>query len=273
VETPLLVESPGTEVHVDGVAVTLHDGTLGASQPRFLITSPEYHMKRLLSAGAGPIFQVARVFRDGERGVHHRPEFTMLEWYRPFSDYESLMKDCERLLRHLLDGVSLSYQGVEIDLGAQWPRITFRDALRELGGVDPDSLSPDDQLQIMVDSVEKRLDPTRPVFITEFPRALASLARPKPGNDGVAERFELFIGGLELANAFSELTDPMEQRRRCLSEIEERRALGKPHQPTDEAFLGALEEGMPPSSGIALGFDRLVMLLTDSRTIDDVLAF
>lgn len=273
VETPLLVTSPGTEVQIDAVEALLATSPDGPRDRRFLITSPELHMKRLIAAGAGPIFQFSRVFRDGELGAHHRPEFTMLEWYRPFAPYERLMEDCENLMRQAAGGQTLTYQGVDIDLSGSWPRLSFRDALIQHGNVNPDTLSPDEQLEVMVSTVEPALDPHRPVFITDFPIALASLARPRPDNSAVAERFELFMGGLELANAFGELTDAAEQRRRCQSEIDERAALGKRFQPMDEAFLDAMSAGLPPSSGIALGLDRLVMLLTDSASIDDVLAF
>jgi lysyl-tRNA synthetase class 2 len=149
-----------------------------------------------------------------------------------------------------------------------------RDALRELGGVaDPDALSPEQQLEVIVDRVEPQLGRERPVFLTHFPLALASLARPAPDDPGASERFELFLGGLELGNGFGELTDAAEQRRRCQADNAERRALGLPELPLDEDFLGALAEGMPPSAGIAVGLDRVVMLLADAATIDEVLAF
>ncbi len=273
VETPLLVASPGTEVHLDAISAKLRPGPDQKAESRFLITSPEYHMKRLMSAGSGPIYQLAKVFRDGEFGGHHRPEFTMLEWYRPFATYDALMTDCEGLFCHLAEDLTLQYDGQPIDLTRPWPRIPFRDALTKYGGVDPGRLSLDQQLECMVSQVEPALDRSRPIFITEFPIGLASLAREKPSDHSVAERFELFIGGLELANAFGELTDAKAQRARCENEVKERQELGKNNQPMDEDFLGALEEGCPPSSGIALGIDRLIMLLTDARTIDQVLPF
>ena len=273
VETPLLVPSPGTEVHIDAVRANVRPGPGQESLERFLITSPEYHMKRLLSAGAGPIFQIARVFRDGELGAHHRPEFSMLEWYRPFVTYETLMTDCEELVLHLANTEYIEFGGRTISLARPWPRLTFREAISHFTSLDPASLSLDQQLECMVTQVEPALDPTRPHFITEFPIGLASLARPKPTDDTVAERFELFIGGLELANAFGELTDEVVQRQRCEAEIEERHKQGKSKQPRDEDFLGALNEGCPPASGIALGIDRLMMLLANADSIDEVLAF
>ncbi|MFT7580838.1 MAG: lysyl-tRNA synthetase class 2 [Myxococcota bacterium] len=273
VETPILVRSAGTEVHLDAVAATLTPRPGAQPEPRYLITSPEHHMKRLLAAGAPPIFQVSRVFRDGERGQNHRPEFTMLEWYRPWAGYEALMTDCERWLGDLL-GPKLSYQGQTVDLEGPWPRLTFREALRERGGVaDPDALSPDAQLEVLVDRVEPTLGRERPEFLTEYPIAMASLARPAPHDPSVAERFELYVAGLELGNAFGELTDAAEQRRRCEADNTERVALGRAPYPLDEDFLAALADGMPPSAGIAVGLDRVLMLLMDTDRIDDVLAF
>ena len=274
VETPLLVASPGTEVHLDPVGATLTPRPGAAPEPRWLITSPELHMKRLLAAGAPPIFQLARVFRDGERGHNHRPEFTMLEWYRPWASYAALMDDCEGWIRALAGADRIAYRGQPLDLTPPWPRVRFYDALRERAGlVEPERLDPDQQLFAFVDRVEQTLGAERPEFLIEWPIAMASLARPAAHDPRVAERFELFVAGLELANAFGELTDAAEQRRRCEAENAERRVQGRPELPLDEAFLAALAEGMPPSAGIAVGMDRVVMLLTDAAAIDDVMAF
>ncbi len=274
VETPLIVASAGTEVHL---AATTVEHTRAPGEPArrgFLITSPENHMKRLLAAGAPPIFQLCRVFRDGERGSRHRPEFSMLEWYRPWAGFESLLDDCEELLTELAGSPRLSWQGQSLDLARPFERVAFFDALRERGGiVEPERLTTDEQLSAFVDHVEPTLGHGRPQFLVEWPIAMASLARPKPGDPSVAERVELFAAGIELANGFGELTDADEQRRRCLVDNDERRALGLPVYPLDEDFLAALDAGMPPSAGIALGFDRLVMLLADAATIDEVVAF
>jgi lysyl-tRNA synthetase class 2 len=274
VETPLVVRSPGTEVHLDPVGVKLRETTGQATSERWLITSPEYAMKRLLAAGAPPIWQMCKVFRDGERGGNHRPEFTMLEWYRPWVEgYAVLMDDCESLLTTLA-GDHLDWRGKRYELGRPWPRLRFFDLLRERAGLlNPESLTPDHWFAALVDKVEPTLGVERPEFVIEWPIELASLSRPHPENPRVAERFELYLGRLELANAFAELTDSQEQRRRCELDNAEREASGKPVLPVDEDFLGALEAGMPPSAGIAMGFDRLVMVLTDAATIDDVLAF
>lgn len=274
VETPVLVVSAGTEVHLAAVPATLRPRDGAPPEPRYLSTSPEYHMKRLLAAGSPAIFQVARVFRDGERGARHRPEFTMLEWYRPFAGYEDLMRDCEAWLVALAGGTTLRYRGHEVDLTPPWPRLSFHEALRTLGGVDdPDALTPDEQLEILAVRVEPQLGVERPVFLVDYPIEMASLARPKPTDPRRAERFELYIAGLELANAFGELTDAAEQRRRCEADNTTRRSLGLPEYPMDEEFLQALEHGMPPSAGIAVGLDRVLMLLSDTASIDAVVAF
>jgi lysyl-tRNA synthetase class 2 len=276
VETPLIVRAPGTETHLDPVRVEITEAPGAAARKAWLITSPEYAMKKLLVAGAGPIYQLGKVFRDGERGARHRPEFTMLEWYRPWvrDGYERLFADCEDLIRTLAGGTRLAWGGRTFDLSGAWRRTTFFDALEKRGGlVEPRRLDPDAWFAALVEKVEPTLGVDAPEFLTEWPMPLASLARQAPHDPDVAERFELYIGGLELANAFAELTDPAEQRARCLADNRERVELGRPTLPLDESFLGALAVGMPPSAGIALGFDRLAMLLTDATTIDDVVSF
>jgi lysyl-tRNA synthetase class 2 len=274
VETPLVVRSPGTEVHLAPTAVIQRDGPGSEPTPGYLITSPEYHMKRLLAAGSPAIFQICKTFRDGERGSHHRPEFTMLEWYRPWSTLATILNDCEALIPAVHGRSSLSYQGMSIALNDPWPRHPFLALLRERAGIEaPERLTADEQLTAFVDHVEATLGRERPEFVTEYPISMASLARPCPTDPTVAERSELYIGGLEIANAFGELADASVQRRRCTEDNAERRARGLPELPLDEDFLSALEHGLPPSGGIALGVDRLVMLLTDTASIDDVLCF
>lgn len=274
VETPLLVPSPGTETHLDPVSATLHPSPGAPPETRWLITSPEYAMKRLLAGGAPPIWQLCKVFRDGERGRNHRPEFTMLEWYRPWVDgYACLMDDCESLLRHLA-GPTLCWRGRTYDLSAPFPRLRFFDLLRERADIaHPEGLGVDRWLEALVDRIEPTLGLEQPEFLCEWPVEMASLSRRAPHDPRVAERFELYLGTLELGNAFAELTDAAEQRARCEADNAERRASGKPELPLDDDFLGALEAGLPPSAGIAVGFDRLVMVLTDARAIDDVVAF
>jgi lysyl-tRNA synthetase class 2 len=200
----------------------------------------------------------------------------MLEWYRPWvrDGYEALFGDCEALLGQLAGGRHLTWQGRRFDLSPPWRRLGFFEALETRAGLtDPRRLDPDAWFTALVERVEPTLGAEAPEFLTEWPAALASLSRRKADDPEVAERFELYLGGLELANAFAELTDPVEQRARCEADNAERRSLKRPELPLDPRFLGALEAGLPPSAGIALGFDRLAMLLTDSADIADVLAF
>jgi lysyl-tRNA synthetase class 2 len=255
VETPLLVPSPGLELHLDAIP---------AGDERWLITSPEYQMKRLLAAGAGRIFQIAKCFRRGELGRHHNVEFSMIEWYRAPGGYEQLMVDCEHLLAELAPE--------RADLAPPFERLTMAEAFaRYMGGpvpADADAFFPP-----FFEHVEPRLGQARPTILYEWPTYLSALARRSPTRPDVVERFELFAGGLELANAFGELVDPVEQRARLAADLAERRRLGKPLYPIDERFVAALDEGLPPCAGIALGLDRLVMLLLGAREIREVLSF
>ena len=287
VEAPLRVRVPGLEPHL-------------AAEPagaRFLITSPEYHMKRLLAGGLERILFLGRCWRGDEQGPQHLGEFTMLEWYRAFSSLDELMAETEALLRHVALAVAgrtaLSYRGNPVDLDAPLERVSFADACRRYAGIDAAGVVDALELQrraqaaglgpfaddegfdavasrILVERVEPRLGT---VFLTDFPAPLAALAQLKPDDPTVAERFELYAGGLELANAFGELTDPQEQRRRLEQDRQVRAAAGAPQHEVDERFIAALTEGIPPSAGIALGVDRLVMLLTGAHDIRHVVAF
>jgi elongation factor P--(R)-beta-lysine ligase len=242
-----------------------------------LITSPELHMKRLLAAGYPRIFQIARCFRKGERGRLHNPEFDLLEWYRADAGYADVIADTEQLVAYIADKLGMGqhfiYQGQEIDLRLPWPRLTVRDAYMKGASWDPtawfDQQRFDEDMAMLV---QPRFNPGRPTVLTEYPAEAASLARLKPGPSPVAERAEVFIGGMELANAFSELTDAAEQRRRFEAEIRhiEREQNRKAEMP--ERFLEAVGH-MPPSGGIALGMERLVMLFCDAASLDDVTAF
>jgi len=264
VETPLLVAHPGMEPHLEVFETELRTAS-GRRSRAFLTTSPEYAMKKLLAAGLPRIFQVCKAFRNGEevsRG--HNPEFTMLEWYRANADYTALMDDCEALLG---------------ELGSPGPieRLSVEEAFRRYAGLSLDDLAPDAETTweqafhlVLLDKVEPHL---RRTILYDYPIQLAALARAKPSDPRFAERFELYVGGLELANAFSELVDPVEQRRRLEAERKERMALGRTVYDLDEDFIRALEVGMPPSAGIALGVDRLVMLLAGASSIRDVLWF
>jgi elongation factor P--(R)-beta-lysine ligase len=267
IETPLRIPAPAPESHVDAVA----------SGDWFLQTSPELCMKRLLAAGYPRIFQICRCFRAGERGARHLPEFTMLEWYRAQTDYRTLMDDCEGLINHVAAEVGLggavARQGRRIDLTPPWERITVREAFGRYASLGVgEALARDCFDEVMVCEIEPHLGTERPVFLYEYPAALGALARVKADNPEVAERFELYIAGLEIANAFSELTDAAEQRRRFDEANRARRRNNRPAYPMPERFLAALSR-MPPSAGIALGMDRLAMILADRAEIDAVVAF
>ncbi|MCE5265617.1 MAG: EF-P lysine aminoacylase GenX [Deltaproteobacteria bacterium] len=267
VETPLRIPAPAPESHVDAVA----------SDGWFLHTSPELCMKRLLAAGFPRIFQLCKCFRAEERGDRHLPEFTILEWYRGGTDYRTLMDDCEALVQDVAAalnlGSALPWQGREIDLKAPWERITVSEAFaRYTKTTAAEALSRDRFDEILTAEIEPHLGARRPIFLYEYPAELGALARAKEGDPRVAERFELYIAGMEMANAFSELTDPGEQRRRFEAAAHDRQQTGKLPYPMPEPFLAALSQ-MPPSAGIALGVDRLAMLFADKRRIDEVVAF
>ena len=267
VETPNRIPALAPEVHVDSFA----------SGSWFLHPSPEVCMKRLLAAGYESLFQICKCYREGERGARHLPEFTLLEWYRAGADYTALMADCEHLLADTAHRLGLGrcfvYQGQAIDLELPWERITVDEAFRRYAGViAEDALAADRFEEILVEEVEPHLGFGSPAFLCDYPLSLASLARKKNDNPQVAERFELYICGMELANGFSELTDPAEQRRRFQEAIEQRNRLGKAPSPMPEPFLDDLSR-MPEAAGIALGLDRLVMVLTDAAVIDQVVAF
>ena len=263
VETPFRIPAPAPEAQIDAIP----------SAGWFLQTSPELCMKRLLAAGYRSIFQICRCWREGERGVRHLSEFTMLEWYRAGADYLDLMAETEELVTAAAAENRLSYRGLSIELALPWERITVAEAfLRYAGTTAEEALAAGSFDEIMVERIEPRLGLSRPTFIYDYPACCGALARLKPGDPSLAERFELYIGGLEVANAFSELTDPAEQRARFTAEAAERDKLGKAPYPVAEKFLQALS-ALPPAAGIALGLDRLVMVLLDAETIDEVVAF
>jgi elongation factor P--(R)-beta-lysine ligase len=302
VETPTLVPAPGMEPHLAPFEAAFHPEHGGGVRPLWLITSPEYAMKRLLADGFERIFQLSRVFRDGELSATHNPEFTMLEFYRAGTDYRGIMADLERLIEaaaRALDpgGSSLvERQGRRLDLAAPFERLTVQEAFARHAGVDlaacrgqgdrlraaaraagheagPDGEPFEDAFfRLMLGAVEPRLGATRPTFLLDWPASMAALSRVKAGDPRWAERFELYAGGLELANGFTELNDPVEQRARLLDEQAQRRRLGRPALPLDEPFLAALAR-MPDAGGVAVGFDRLLMLLTGAPSIAEVLLF
>jgi lysyl-tRNA synthetase class 2 len=247
------------------------------SEGWFLCTSPELHMKRLLTSGYEKIFQFSRCFRKGERGRWHNPEFTLLEWYRKGADYRRMIRDTEELVLALAEklsgGRSLRYLGKDIDLSLPWPEVTVREAFMCAAGWDPvarpDPVRFDDDL---VSRVIPGFPDDRPVVLLDYPAALGSLSRLKPDDPKVSERAEVFIGGLELVNAYSELVDVAEQARRFRSDIKQIKCDTGRDSPLPQKFLQALAD-MPPCGGIALGMDRLVMLLCGSSSIDEVMPF
>ncbi len=275
VETPVLAAAGGTDIHLAPLHTDLADG-----RRLYLQTSPEFAMKRLLAAGSGPIYQLGRAFRDGEAGRRHNPEFTMLEWYRPGWDHRALMDEVDALLTEVLGT-------------APGERMTYREAFRRHAGLDPFT-AVDDELRARATGlgldagdvdrdgclslllgavVEPRLGRGRPTFLDDFPASQAALARIRPGEPPVAERFEAYVEGVELANGYHELTDPAEQRCRFEVDLAERRRRGLPELPVDERLLAALEHGLPECAGVALGVDRLVMLACGAASLADVIAF
>jgi lysyl-tRNA synthetase class 2 len=267
IETPIRIPAPAPEAHIDVVACG--DGYL---QP-----SPELCMKRMLAAGYRRVYQICKCFRAAERGNRHLPELTLLEWYTAGHDYRDMMGQCEQLIRFVASqlgcGDAITYQGIRIDLALPWQRLSVREAFYAYAGLSPEAALRQNRFEeLLVDRLEPALDRSRPVFLCDYPVACGSLARRKASDPGLAERFELYIGGLELCNAFSELTDPVEQRQRFEAQQQLRRKLGKTRHPLPERFLEDLEH-MPAAAGNALGIDRLVMLLTDSARIDEVVAF
>lgn len=263
VETPQRIPCNAPELYIDPIPSGDHS----------LHTSPELCMKRLLAAGYPRIFQLCHCWRSAERGKKHLPEFTMLEWYRSHSDYTKLMADCEGLIQHLVPTGEIIYQGQSIDVTADFERLTLEHAFTRYAPISlQQAIAADRFEEHYSEHIEPQLGINKPTIIYDFPTSMAALARIKDDDPHHAERFELYIAGVEIANAFSELSDAKEQRQRFTAEEQQRRDLGK--QPTElpEPFLNELAS-MPPSAGIALGIDRLVMLLTDAKAIDQVVAF
>jgi lysyl-tRNA synthetase class 2 len=247
------------------------------SEDWYLAASPELHMKRLLAAGYEKLFQFSHCFRKGERGRWHNPEFTMLEWYRAGADYLGIIQDTEQLIVSIAKKLghknTIHYRGKKIDISFPWPRVTVRDAYVKSAGWDPVAVH--DPARFDKDFIDKVLPafyPDRPTVLLDYPAPQASLARLKPGNPLVAERTEVFIGGLELSNAYSELIDAREQDKRFKEAIEEIRRERGQEMPLPDSFLKAVAR-LPACGGIALGIDRLVMLFCDAASIDDVMAF
>lgn len=289
VDTPFL-SSAATPDPTLASFTTRYTGPLfPAGQDLYLHTSPEFPMKRLLAAGSGAIYQICKVFRDGESGARHNPEFTLLEWYRPGMDHHALMLEVDALVRQSLHGL--------VTL-ATTEMLSYREAFERHTGLDPHTASSEDFAAtarahaihapaeltshhdtaiwcdlLLTHIVEPRLGQGRLTFLTDYPATQAALARVRPGQPPLAERFELYLHGIELANGFHELGDAAEQRTRFERQLHARHVAGQPAVPLDERFLAALTHGLPDCSGVALGVDRLVMLAAGARTLSEVLAF
>jgi lysyl-tRNA synthetase class 2 len=270
VETAALQLSPGNEAHLHAFS-TEAVGPAGGRAPLHLRTSPEFAAKKLLAAGEPKLFEFARVWRNRERGPLHHPEFTMLEWYRAGAPYTVLMDDCAALLRLAAEAAgtaALTWRDKSCDPHLEPERLTVAEAMHRYAGIDV--LGSDLFSRVMTQLVEPRLGIGRATLLYEYPISEAALARPTPHDPRVSERFELYACGVELANAFGELTDPAEQRRRFEADMDEKMRVYGERYPIDEDFLAALAV-MPEASGAALGFDRRVMLATGARRIEDVL--
>lgn len=275
VETPALVTSPGLDLHLDAFEVP------GPSGPRYLHTSPEYCMKRLVAEGIPAIYQVCKAYRQDEAGPWHNPEFTMVEWYQAGQDMDGLITATESLVA----AVCMAIHGgttvpavppfPALDLSPPWPRLSVREAFERYSGLVMDEVAPDEDrfFRVLLDEIEPRLPVERPTVLYGYPAAMASLARLCPGDPSVADRFEVYIRGVELCNGFAELTNPQEQRRRLQLDQAQRRAMNKPVYPLDERFLAALESGLPDCAGNALGVDRLAMILLGAGSVAEVMAF
>ena len=288
VETPYAVPAPGEEVHLRPFATT-REHPDGRREQLWLHTSPEFAMKRLLVGGVGPIFQFARVWRNGEASATHAPEFTMLEWYHPGAGMDALIAETTDLLRAVLPPV-VTCRGVRTDL-SRVECLTLQESFARHIGVDLLAIGEDAPtlaaaanarlrdgetwedlfFRLLLERIEPHLGRDCPTFLTHWPAAQAALARRDAADPRVAERFELFVCGIELANAFVELTDAIEQRARFEADRRRRSELTGPDWALDEDFLAALAHGMPPSAGIALGFDRLAMIASGADRIAQVL--
>lgn len=302
VDTPALQISPGLEVHLHAFKTELGDPHNDRKQTLYLHTSPEFTMKKLLVAGIPRLYQLCHVYRNNERSSTHHPEFMMLEWYRADSSYEDLMADCVGLIRACATAggmTKFAFGTTACDPFLDWETLTVAEAFQRYCGIDLLATMPsphtgdaeklredavriglrtsgDDSwdnmfFRILTQKIEPNLGQERPTFLADYPVSHAALARPKPGEPRLAERFELYICGLELANGFGELTDPAEQRKRFEADMDAKARLYGERYPIDEDFMAALTFGMPPSAGIALGFDRLAMLCGGATEITDIL--
>jgi lysyl-tRNA synthetase class 2 len=297
VETPALQVMPCADKHIHGFQTEYFGPDLKKRGDFYLHTSPEFAMKKLLVAGLPKIYQICHVFRNGEQTRLHSPEFTLLEWYRAQDTYQDIMNDCNALLKFIqnkLEINSLSYKGHDVPLGGACARLSVAQAFDVYAAIDLNEflenkgdfskkiqslgirVADDDAwddlfFRVMAAKIEPHLGMNAPTILYDYPASMAALSRKKPDDQRYAERFELYVAGVELANAFTELTDPAEQRVRFEKEMNEKKALHGFSYPIDEDFLAALEYGLPPCAGIALGLDRLAMLLVGAENIEQVL--
>lgn len=299
VETPQLVPLPSMEPNLEVFETTLLDEHRQKYRA-FLTSSPEFAMKKLLAANLGNMFQICKSYRNQEGwSSRHNPEFTILEWYRTNADYTAIMQDCEKMFRFIAKRLGhpgiLRYQGKEYDLNQPWERLTVAQAFQLYAEVEEEDLLDETRLlamaarkgyrmeagntweeafnQIFLNEVEPFLGRLQPTILYEYPVAQASLSRKKPSDPRYAERFEFYVAGLELGNAFSELIDAEEQATRLLADREEKEHLGKTLYDVDQDFLEALESGLPETAGIAVGVDRVCMLFLDAETVQETLFF
>lgn len=281
VETPVLSEFGVTDVHLSTFNTQFISPLGEQSKTLWLATSPEYHMKRLLAAGSGPIFQISKVFRNEEAGLRHNPEFTMLEWYRPYFDMYRLIDEVDDLLQQILDcppAEKLSYQFAFQQYVGLDPLLAERSELvvkaKQYNLADCDDDDRDTLLQFLFSTVvEPQIGQDHPVAIYHFPSTQAALAQVSSEDQRVAERFEFYYQGIELANGFHELTDAREQQHRFEQDNRQREKMGLEVQKIDERLLAALHAGLPNTSGVALGVDRLIMLALNAQDIREVISF
>lgn len=303
-ETPQMVKLPGMEPYLDPFRTKLitqpQEGLPAQEIDAYLITSPEYAMKKMLVSGWEKIFQVTRSFRNRETaGSLHNPEFTLLEWYRAYDDYRGIMKDTEelvnRLAKEVCGGDRIVYGGNEIDTKTPWERKSVAQLFEENVGISAEALADRDAFfsaavqkgyrlkqnapyedifyTVFMNDIEPKLGLKKPLIVFDYPLLMAALAKKSEADTRFAERFEVYIGGVELCNAFTELNDPVEQEARLEEERKYREKLGKDNYPVDQSFIGALKFGMPPAGGNALGMDRLAMVLTGTEDIGDIMSF
>jgi elongation factor P--(R)-beta-lysine ligase len=283
VETPLMSAASGTDLHLHPMITHYQESLVAPLQPFYLQTSPEFAMKRLLAAGSGPIYQICKAFRNGEVGRYHNPEFTMLEWYRPGYDHNQLMNEVEQLLKDILqtgDAERISYSTIFKKILNIDPLTVSLETLKAcaiksgLSEVEQwKDESQDTWLQLLFSHlIEPTLGQTVPTFIYDFPASQAALAKVY-GAPQVAARFEVYVKGIELANGYHELTDADEQQRRFEQDLIQRRQTHLPTVPISYYLLEAMKSGLPDCAGVALGVDRLILLLTEASHLSEVIAF